>query len=216
VTDPAGGGDTAAPRGLFARQKAWERPRRFIVWDRRGGATRTAQWSYRHPVLSAGIVVAAILAFGAALGLLGDQDGLRGSAQLWVLAGLVGWLAQGSLRATGQLYEEWSARTREATDAAGVSDPEASDGSAPSEGSTSLDVPATGERERTVGGGGLLGRMDRWNQRNLEEQAEVEAHGGPAYDSPVFRAYWAIWLGAKLGLPLVGLAVIALIDRLSG
>jgi hypothetical protein len=110
-------------------------------------------------------------------------------------------LTLGSLRATGQLHQEWSQRPRSPTEQP-----------AP-EGSATEDPAPTGDPAPTADGGGILGRMDRWNQRSLEEQSEVEAHGGPAYNSPMFRAYWGLWLGIKLGIPLVALALMALLDR---
>lgn len=147
---------------LRTRQIAWERPRRFAMWDMRDGPSELVRWQYRHPVMTSLGVFVLVMGVHAILGVVTSrQDRIAGMSGLAiVVAGVTFW----SLRVTGGLYDEWRARrsrteTSEGQDSAPSSDDDAN----------------TEPPDR-----GLVARLDRHNQRRIDQEAAADDPWAPS------------------------------------
>jgi predicted lipid-binding transport protein (Tim44 family) len=103
--------------GLRERERDWQRERLFPAWDRTGGPSRAAAWSYRHPALAIAGLMVPLAALVAGFAVFGD-----GEISLPRLLLAFTFIAIVELLTRRKLHEEW--QRQRSTDPAGGSDVE--------------------------------------------------------------------------------------------
>jgi hypothetical protein len=92
---------------LRERELAWQRRRRFPVWDRLGGPGRYARWTYRHPLATVMLFVVVFIMPAVAVEFAREErQGVRIPTMSLVAVGFL----YRHLRVAGELYREWRGR----------------------------------------------------------------------------------------------------------